>query len=39
MDYDDIYAQMLELDFNSDSVSDSVSEFNWEEFDLSTLSL
>jgi hypothetical protein len=37
MDYDDVYALMMELDFNSDSHIES--EFNWEEFDLSTLSL
>jgi hypothetical protein len=37
MDYDDIYAQMLELDFNSDSYTES--EFDWEEFDLTQLSL
>jgi hypothetical protein len=37
MDYDDIYAQMLELNFDSDSVCES--DYDWEEFDLSQLSL
>jgi hypothetical protein len=37
MDYDDVYALMLELDFNLDSVYES--DYDWEEFDLSQLSL
>jgi hypothetical protein len=39
MDYDDIYALMLELNFNTDSVCESEYEFEWEEFDLTQLSL
>jgi hypothetical protein len=37
MDYDDIYASLMELDFNSDFTSEYDSD--WEEFDLSELGL
>jgi hypothetical protein len=37
MDYDDVYAQMLELDFESNFYIES--EFDWEEVDLSQFSL